>query len=729
MTRYRLDHALVMDTDDIPGRGGYAVVGISPGVAQAERLFVAQNFGISDFLHDPQNDRTFYSFFRVPGGRRAFTRRFANGRRRNGTQNRLFVHTLFFDDALFDGLAGLPWLLLEGTVRAEGTSEWQPLRNEVPWLSGDALPALEAEVDAAIVDDLPRRLNARLALASKDVADAPEVVAGVIAALRDQKRVALPQGRGYEWLTLLAWSMLPRRDREELAWTQHDTLNISAVTFHLANAVAGVEVRSSAPIAKTIVDRNRTDWRAFHETTARYDLSIRRPETLEACLAHREAMRERNLTVLAETAKRLRGTPCFDRNALLDLVWQNVPVAQLRQSGLAAVLLEEPPDRGWLDRAGDPNRVVDFFLDASDAGIAPIAEWAATLDSGRPTVERERLARLIVRAYRDEAPNRRDLLARLDDLGLLHGEPPELLFDAVVLAAQRNDTTFLRRPEIVRGLVRFAETLDESGDARARRKFIDAVGPLDLETVDVERAGPCTRALMLAARSWSPRQTMLFWSSVPSEELDQLPAEAVDAIADLGAAERKKLAGLWMPRVRHLSKDANSERLVQLLFGKEDTAELRARLALRDIEQGSATEATLNRLDLALYALHGEKYARELAPALAKFSGDRRPERIRRLCTLLASPQVLPTVKRVIEATVLPQALQSLRETDWSEIAADEHLFCRGPATLTIAYSLGAKGDARAIETFEDACRTRRRHDAAESLAAGRKSHRGRRTR
>lgn len=720
MTRYALDHAVVMDTDDIPGRGGYAVVGISRGVAQAERLFVAQHFGISDFLHDPQNDRTFYSFFRVPGGRRAFVRRFANGRRRNGTQNRLFVHTIFFDDALFDGLHGLPWLLLEANVRAEGTGEWQPLRNEVPWLAGEVLPPLEVDLHVDI-NDIPRRLSARLALAAKEVPNAEDVMAGVIAALRDEKRVALPQGRGYEWLTLLAWSMLPRRDREELAWTQHDTLNISAVTFHIANAVsASADVRP-APIAKTIIERNLTGWRAFHELAARFALTIRRAETLEACLAHRDAICDLDLPRLAETAKKLRGQPCFDREALLDLVWERVPPARLQESGLAVVLLSEPPSREWLDRAGDPNRLVDFFLDVDSVNIGPIAEWAK--------VDDQRMARLIARAYRDEVANRRELLKRLQALELLPLDDEELLFDAFVLAAQRDDARFLDRRELARPLIALARALDETGDSRARKAFIEATQQLeiDLESLDGATAGPCTRALLLAARRWTPRLTALFWSNVPAEDVARVPEEAIDALAQLTAAQRKPLAETWIPRLRQLPKNANSERLLQLLYENTDGAELRARLALRDVDQGLADETTLNRLDAALYALHGASYTREMAAALAKYSGDSRAARIRKLCALLASPRALPTVKRVIETHVLPQALKTLREDDWMALAAEDALFCRGPATLTIAFELGAHASADAARQFEEACHAQRRLDAAESLAAGRRQ--GRRAR
>src|SRR4051794_406550 len=60
---FRIEHALVMDTDHLRGGGGYSVAAVSQGVREAERVFVAENFGISDFLHDPKNQRVYYSIF------------------------------------------------------------------------------------------------------------------------------------------------------------------------------------------------------------------------------------------------------------------------------------------------------------------------------------------------------------------------------------------------------------------------------------------------------------------------------------------------------------------------------------------------------------------------------------------------------------------------------------------------------------------------------------------
>ena len=805
--RYRLDHAVVMDTDDIPGRGGYAVVGISRGVAQAERLFVAQNFGISDFLHDPQNDRTFYSFFRVPGGRHAFTRRFANGRRRNGTQNRLFVHTIFFDDVLFDGLAGLPWLLLEGNVRAEGTdAAFQPLRNDVPWVAPDGvLPALELEIDAAVAEDVPRRLNARLALAGKDVENAPAAVAATIGALRDRKRVLLPQGRGAEWLTLLAWSMLPRRDREELAWTQHDTLNISGVTFHLANAVnpaaepgAAVALdRAAAPVATRIVQRNTAsvaEWREFHQTAEQYGLSIRRSEVLEACFTHRDAIHEvrvnlgapeamlrEHLKRLAATGKSLRGQACFEGEGILTLLWSHIaaqePVdvaidrwaALLRDSGLAEVVFRDAPDRRWLDRAaveGGADVLVDFLFRATEgvAGVEAtrnaLAEWVTA--GGARGVEGMRMARLVVRAYADRSASRREMLQQFLGNGLAAataGAPPRVWFAL---------------------LVQLAGELDAADDAADARAFVEAVRRLPaakkmdgtieplLDVLDQPnlRVGSSMRALLLLARpAWTPRVVPVvaklvgrtyssaadwaetvtalahdhgktaevsdlvaqFWMKVAPEDVPRLPAGSVDAIAHVQGADRRALVDTWRTRIRRLPEGESGvpDRLLAALFTND--ADVRAPLAWRRIEQGTADEATLNALDAALYQQQGPRYTAEMASAIAKFVGESgRAARVRGLCKLLRSPHVLPTVKRVIETNVLPQALQPFREGDWNELAQarDEELFCRGAATLMIAFQLGANADDTAVSQYERACRTQRRNDAAASLAAGRRSRR-----
>src|SRR6185295_4759765 len=117
------------------GGGGYSVAAVSPEVTEAERVFVAENFGISDFLHDPRNERVYFSVFRVPGGRRtAFVRRFGKGTRRNGVQSRLFVHTLFLEKDLLERLLYLPWLLIDRPLTMGGneiflSTDPQPLQH------------------------------------------------------------------------------------------------------------------------------------------------------------------------------------------------------------------------------------------------------------------------------------------------------------------------------------------------------------------------------------------------------------------------------------------------------------------------------------------------------------------------------------------------------------------------------------------------------------------------
>jgi hypothetical protein len=782
MTQYRLDHAVVMDTDDIPGRGGYALVGISRGVTQAERLFVAQNFGISDFLHDPQNDRTFYSFFRVPGGRRAFTRRFANGRRRNDTQNRLFVHTLFFDDALFDGLAGLPWLLLEGKVRAEGgDGEWQPLRNDVPWVGADgSLPALELELDESVLADVPRRLTARLALAGKEVANAPAAAAATLGALRDQQRVVLPQGRGHEWLTLLVWSMLPRRDREELAWTQHDTLNVGGVTFHLANAVSpgteGVALDRPAPPVGTRIVALNTDadgWGAFHEYAVRYGLSVRRGDLLEACLAHRDALLavdaaagEPELRALAETGKRLRGQTCLQHERILDLLWRNVDhdnvarwASRIHTSGLDQVIFGTAPDPRWLDRAAGEDGadlVVEFFergmehMPAASAARTAVAQWVTT-SSGRG-LKRQQLARLVVRAYAERDASRRDLLIQLlaDDAGLATlqkaltaTELPELVYDATVFAVEgpRDVRTFLREVFVpyVERFDKLAEQVSPELLLQARSAWTPPM--VGLVTKLVGRASASVMAWTdlvtalsadfagTAQRAGVSELVAQYWTRVKPEDVPRLTAPTVDAIAHITGSARRGLLDTWKTRIRRLPDGGMAERLLKALYGDVDGAaarELRIPLAWRKLEQGKADEATLNRLDVALYDQQGSKYGPDMADAIATFLGSQaRVARVRKLCELLRSPLVLPTVKRVIETLLLPDTLKVLNGPDWNDLTAraqDQELFCRGAATLTIAWQLGAQGDENAIRQFESACRAHRRSDAEQSLAAGRRS-------
>lgn len=494
MTLHRIEHALVMDTDDIPGRGGYAVVGISSGVEPAERAFVAGNFGISDYLHDPRTeDRVFYSFFRVPGGRRAFVRRFSRGTelRRNNTQRRLIVHTLFLDDAVFQELYGLPWLLLNAR---------DVLRRDVGVdHEGAVLAPLEWNTDDGAATGIAARLAKRL----DNLGGRAPLVARVMSALSERTRVVLPQDSAHEWITVLAWSMLPRGDREELAWTQHDALNVAGVAFALANAVSEppTELPLAASFATELVrmsTESEDAWRDLQERTARHPLSVRKGHELDAWLDWREALirlRQHDLRTpehlvvddmrkLAATTQQNPGAPWIDGEEVLQLVWPNVPAAiaqgrdsnlavsdwagRLQQSGLGRVIFRAAPNARWLERAASEtsaDALVWFFLlgtegdDASKATRTAIAEWiiGKHADAHLRDVTDARMARLALRLAADRSPAMPRLLDCLletnEGLGALHhlmqdrADGGELIAAAVPIVLQRghaNTLPFLR---------------------------------------------------------------------------------------------------------------------------------------------------------------------------------------------------------------------------------------------------------------------------------------------
>ncbi len=285
---FRIEHALVMDTDHLRGGGGYSVAAVSPEVTEAERVFVAENFGISDFLHDPRNDRVYFSVFRVPGGRTAFVRRFAKGTRRNGVQSRLFVHTLFLEEDLLDRLVYLPWLLIDRPLTMGGNEIFLNTDPE-PLLHGGSFTALEWEGEIAASDafeqlaknryePLLRRFRENEELAAFD----PEkVVASALDRIGRGRRVELPQGPTYEHLSMLIWSMLPPADRMELAWTQHESAN-TAITFAIANVPApdGAMDFTARPSAWSLrlvraSTKEAEEWSGMQAQMARYGVSLR----------------------------------------------------------------------------------------------------------------------------------------------------------------------------------------------------------------------------------------------------------------------------------------------------------------------------------------------------------------------------------------------------------------------------------------------------------------------
>ncbi|HUR83290.1 MAG TPA: hypothetical protein VM733_21205 [Thermoanaerobaculia bacterium] len=427
MTLHRIEHAIVMDTDDVPGRGGYAVVGISPRVSPAERSFIASNFGISDYLHDPRTEpRIFYSAFRIPGSeRRAFVRRFARGNelRRNNTQRRLIVHTLLLDESVWNELHALPWLLLNANVRLEGETQWSRLRAESPWSDdGTTLPALEWDSEDGAGANAWKRVTDRLALMNQE--QPHELLARMITALSQRPRITLPQDPGREWATMLAWSMLPRRDRDELAWTQHDSMNLSGISFAIANAPGGDFDPSQiqpAAFAHELVQMNvasDASWLDLQRRTKEHPLSIRNAADLHEWGKWRNALLDLQrhihdadagdrMTALARAAKNPRAG-WIDAEEVLRLVWTNVSseVAatqwgqRLRESGLAKIVFAAVPLQSWLAEAAKnvgADALIWFFLsgggeDESASGTrTALAEWIA---GARPRLSSERIAQL-----------------------------------------------------------------------------------------------------------------------------------------------------------------------------------------------------------------------------------------------------------------------------------------------------------------------------------------------
>jgi hypothetical protein len=485
-----VDHALVMDTDHIPGRGGYALVSASRGVTQAERRFVADNLGISDYLHRPANARMYFSFFRVPDGRYAFVRRFVNGTRRNGVQNRVFVHTLFLDDMVFEDLHGLPWLLADVEIRPEGSTEGISLAKVIdPQQIDPELSALEFrrpspdEAHAALrrrVDSLADFAASTEALAGFS---AKENIAGAAAALQRATKLPLPQGPAFEQLTLLTWSMLPLNDRATMAWTQHHdarTANIFFCVFNSPQAETGVYF-DATDVAHRTVGMNVESvmsWVEFADTTRRYEMAWGSPE-IDAWLEFREklatlisdplAADEVLLPHLAEVAESVRPDhrdPWVKELTILQFVWRNITrSAELGtpkgaaierwsslavRSGIGRVIFRQPPADEWLDASETQvgaDLLIQFFLHGSQpyaaaaATRAALARWVLRRIGDGTRVSADPLARLAVALAIDRSARLADvlsaLLARPDGFRALRSATPNddaRLADAVLLA-------------------------------------------------------------------------------------------------------------------------------------------------------------------------------------------------------------------------------------------------------------------------------------------------------
>jgi hypothetical protein len=286
---FRIEHALVMDTDHLRGGGGYSVATVSPGVTEAERVFVAENFGISDFLHDPRNDRVYFSVFRVPGGQRtAFVRRFAKGTRRNGVQSRLFVHTLFLEEDLLERLVYLPWLLIDRPLTMGGNEIFLSTDPE-PLQHGGSFAALEWDGEIATSDAFEQLAKNRYEplisrfRENEELAafDPKTVVASALDRISRGQRVELAQGPTYEQLSMVIWSMLPPSDRMDLAWTQHESGN-TAITFAIANlpspndAMDFVGRASEWSLRLVGASTKKAEaWADMQEQMAKYRVSVR----------------------------------------------------------------------------------------------------------------------------------------------------------------------------------------------------------------------------------------------------------------------------------------------------------------------------------------------------------------------------------------------------------------------------------------------------------------------
>jgi hypothetical protein len=424
-TPFFIEHALVMDTDHLPGGGGYAVVGMSAGVGEAERVFVSENFGISDFLHDPENARVYFSVLRAPGARTAFVRRFANGTRRGGTQNRMFVHTLFLDDPLLDAVYHLPWILTDQPFRLAETDTYLTL--DVEPLVAAGFPPLEwrgSVSDGEAFEQLRIRyeqFGKRLTQSGEYAGlDGFDAIAAVMEAVRAGRHAVLPQGMLFEQLSLVAWSMLPPPDRLALSWTQHDSRN-SAFTFGIANAempgdesFVDLRARASEATRQAVMlnTRSAESWADLHSTTARLGISLRSGDidwwlrwrdSLEDLLANPLASDEELVPKLERVAKSVRSNrreAWIDEmevlRFLLAVVNRAIDKGQSRQNavqrwnglfqrtGIAEVVFRRPPPQPWLDESEKrigADLVVECFmagseqLPAAEGTRTVVAEW------------------------------------------------------------------------------------------------------------------------------------------------------------------------------------------------------------------------------------------------------------------------------------------------------------------------------------------------------------------
>jgi hypothetical protein len=385
-----LEHALLTDTDDLPGGGGYSLVWASPGTSAAQRRFVADHASITDYLHRHDNARMYFSVLPVTRGLYAFVRRFSIGMRRNGTQNRVFMHTIFLSEESFWMLQGFPWLLAELPIRPIGSGDSTTSLAKLisPASRQTSIDALEWQPPSSdqAHDALRRRCESLHSLCAGSRPprglDVEECIARVAGAIVGTDRVTLPQGPVFEQLTLLAWSVLPMETRAVTPWTQHDQSAAGASVFQLANSPSVQSGDCHALMAPTpefarlFVARSlesASSWQSLNAGLRENNLTWG-SSSLEWWLRYSEAFvpiepaslreLEQWLTRTARSVRKDRNDPWIERPRLLETVWLTIakqatkgrmPLtfpewsALAARSGIGGIIFSIPPSKAWLN--------------------------------------------------------------------------------------------------------------------------------------------------------------------------------------------------------------------------------------------------------------------------------------------------------------------------------------------------------------------------------------------
>lgn len=711
---FRIEHALVMDTDHLPGGGGYSVAAVSPEVNEAERVFVAENFGISDFLHDPRNERVYYSIFHVLGGRMAFVRRFANGTRRNGVQSRLFVHTLFIGDELLQQLAYLPWLLLDRPLRFSKTEIFLD-SNPKPLLTDALFPAIEwdgilpkKEAFDILAENRYKPLEKRFRQDEELAAfDPARVVAASLDRIGRGLRVVLPQGSVYEQLSMVIWSMLPPADRMQLAWTQHESAN-TAITFAIANMPAPNEVMDFTALpsqaSREVVassTRSAGEWSEMQSAMVRYSISLR-TQDVQSWLRWRDARQtllddsSTDREVRIADLQELAGSVRLDRHDrwvnelevlgfLLTLVSRGkksdetlVQAAQrfseiFEASGIAGVVFRVPPPAELLDEheeALGTAAIVECFVRGSErvpgAAVtrAAVARWL--LVPGRAgRIELPILGRFVERLAIDGSEYVKPLLQHI--VARPHGLrelatvlPPQkegigdAVLTAVVLGIQRDSPD---TPAFIHDML--LPQLDRSAALRGRISANEAASigeglrtsPDDFAAFSSRMPPAIASSLVSAAESW-----------LMTEGRAALPL----ARAILTAAIRAELTGVAVVELALLAAQ----------FGETPTLWLPAALdfagRLDDRGDGAASEQFLRRLDAL-----GQQPVKGNADALRQFVSALRQRVAQGARAGVCTRALVRFTRPWSDAGSLADALQlaiangAARAPEWSDVVSE----------------------------------------------------------